>query len=345
MHQEILLYQILSGKVVCNVFGNTIHVNTPTPEHKMVAKQIYLDTMYESELDGVLTEDEMYKFIISYGFWSIEEESELETAATRIDGIKEEMYKNYAAYKSVQVEKLRTSLNKARIRAGMLFQKKHAYDIYTCTGLASIYQLQYLLSKNAFYEDGKPAIDIDNIFMQQLSEQYVLNRPNDNEIRQLSKFELWKSIWHSSKGSTSVFGVAASQLSDEQRNLISWSRLYDNINESMEPPTKEVLDDDDLLDGWLIIQHKKRENEKGGGDSSSYANRHGGAQEIFVPVETTEDARRVNSMNDIEGNITKKQRENLIKKYGRIEEQNLPDAQQKMLMQATQAFTEKMRHR
>ena len=43
------------------------------------------------------------------------------------------------------------------------------------------------------------------------------------------------------------------------KNIVMWSQLYDNVQESMDAPTKDVIKDDDLLDGWLIVQGKKRE--------------------------------------------------------------------------------------
>jgi len=327
------------------VLSNDVYVTTPTPEQKMAAQQLYLDILYEAELEGVLTESEMQAYMLAHGFWSIEEETELSTASTRIDALKEEMYSSYAAFKSTQVERLRRMLTKARTRAGELFRKRHNYDIYTCDGLATIHRLQYVLARTAVDIEGHAIVDMDDFYMRQLAEQYTLSKPSDEEIRQLSKSAIWQTIWHSSKGSTGVFGVPAVNFSDEQRNLISWSRLYDNINESMEPPEKTVLEDDDLLDGWLILQYKKREAEKQKGRSGGYGQRHGGAQEVFIPAETAEDARRIEGMNSFEGKITKRQRANLVKQYGRIEEQNMPDSRQEIMMEATKAFAERMKRR
>ena len=38
--------------------------------------------------------------------------------------------------------------------------------------------------------------------------------------------------------------------------------MYDNIQESMDCPTEDVINDDDMLDGWFIVQNRKREKDK-----------------------------------------------------------------------------------
>ena len=340
-NKELTLYQIMSGRIACTVLDNILYVKSPTPEQRLIAQQVYIDILYETEFEGILTEIQMKDLMIANSLWSLEEETELSTIATRIDNAKEEMYRHYAGFQSDKVDKLRKSLHKMRIHAGRLFQKKHAYDIYTCTGVATIYQLQYWLAHNTVDKDGQPVIDLDDFRMRSLSEQYAMNRPADNDIRQISKIDTWKSVWNSSKGSTSVFGVSAVLLSEEQRSLIGWSRLYDNIMEAAAPPEKVVLEDDDLLDGWLIVQHHKNEEEKGQGGEA--AKRHPGAQEIFIPVETYEDARRVEALNDAEARLTKQQRSRMVQRYGRVEEQHMPDSRMKIMMEAANMATQNIK--
>jgi len=345
MTQELTLYQIIAGKVACKILGDLLYVKSPTPEQKLMGLQIYQDTLLEAELDGVLTDTEMQTIMIQNGLWSPTEESELSTASTRMDTLKEEMYKRYSSFQSQQIERLRRLLIGLRTRAGELFKKKHAYDLYTCVGLATVYQLQTFLANNTYDSNGTVISEknIDDTYMRLLSEQYVNNKPTDFDVRQITKSGLWRSIWHASKGDNSIFGLPATFFSDEQRSLIGWSRLYDNIAEAVEQPDKIVLDDDDLLDGWLILQYKQRESERMKKPNDSL-NIQGGAQEVFIPVETIDDARRVAGMNDLASQMLKRQRLNLIQKQGRVEEQDMPDSQQEMIMEATRKFNEQIRN-
>jgi hypothetical protein len=204
-----------------------------------------------------------------------------------------------------------------------------------------------MLLHNSHFKDGRKLVDTnpDEVYVRILSERYANNRPGDNDLREVSKISLWRSIWHAAKGASSLFGVPAYALSDEQRSLIGWSRLYDNIAEAHETPDKAVLEDNDLLDGWLITQHKKRDEERKVQQGEKSGSRRNGAQEVFIPAETAEDAARIEGMNDAMTRITKKQRLKLIEEKGRVSEQHMPDSQQAILMQATQAFHDRMRNR
>jgi hypothetical protein len=130
-------------------------------------------------------------------------------------------------------------------------------------------------------------------------------------------------------------------LTDEQQNLIAWSKLYDNIHEHIEPPPSEVVEDDDLLDGWLILEQKKREKEQRerAGDDKG---KRGGAQEMFIPAETPEDAKRIEAMNEPGMAFIKRQRMATLKTQKVVSEQHMPDSKQQINVQAAQQFRDRM---
>ena len=85
-------------------------------------------------------------------------------------------------------------------------------------------------------------------------------------------------------------------LTDSQRILIAWSSLYESINEHPECHDTFVIEDNDMLDGWLILQRKGKGN---GRDPDGFIENEKikNAQEIFIPAETLEDAKRIHGMN------------------------------------------------
>jgi len=155
----------------------------------------------------------------------------------------------------------------------------------------------------------------------------------------LSKYDKWRMVWSSGRQEGRVFGRPSIELTSEQQSLIAWSKLYDNINEHPESPPKEVIDDDDLLDGWLILEQKKNKHKPGN-------NKHGkpGASEVFIPVESKEDAVRVGQMNDAKSRFIKAQRMAVLQKQGAVLEQNMPDSQQRLSIQAAQQFRERVKN-
>jgi len=68
-------------------------------------------------------------------------------------------------------------------------------------------------------------------------------------------------MWAAFKVNGVVFSQG-SQMTLQQQLLLMWSRMYDSIQESVEPPEMDVIEDDDMLDGWLSIQHDQKRQER-----------------------------------------------------------------------------------
>lgn len=341
----LLLHQVIAARMRCRVMGDTLYVVAPSLETKVSAQELYFEVLHDAELQGVMTDREIFQLLIDNNLWSVEEEEKLNTSPVRIDALKEDMYLRYASYQSKQVERDRHLLARLRKDVTDLFRRRHIYDMYTCQGLAMLYQLQYILSFTTLKQDGVP-LDfggLDDIYMRYLADDYINHKPSEAAIRQLAKCDAWKSIWMASKCGQSIFTIPAVLFTDEQRSLLGWSRLYDNVAESMECPDKEVIEDDDLLDGWLITQHKKRDAEKNSRDGENKSKN--GANEMFLPAETVDDAKRIAALNDPSAQIVKQQRMALLRKKGTVSEEKMPDSQQRLLMQATAEFHERMRRK
>ena len=282
--------------------------------------------------------------MIDNDLWSMDEEAELNSAPLRVDALKVEMYQRFAAFKSSRVEQARRMLKRLRIRQSVLARRRHAYDLYTQKGLAGTFKLQYLIAKNVKGVDAD-VIDLESQpewILRRVVEEYMHGRPTERDLRHLSKYSAWRMIWASGRQEGRVFGVPSTWLTDEQQNLIAWSKLQDNIQEHPEPPPKEVLEDDDMLDGWIIVEQKKREKEQRerAGDDKS---RKSGAQEMFIPADSKEDAKRIESMNESSAAFVKRQRMATLKQHKVVGEQHMPDSKQQISTQAAQQFRDKMR--
>jgi len=338
---ELLLNQVMSGRTRCCLNDKTFFVCPPSPAHKLEASIVYDEALADCSFRGILTEEQMMETLIRNGLWSVEEDSELKSIPIKVDGIKVQMYHDYVNFRSKRVEQNRRVLEKIRKRQTELARKRHKYDLYTDVGLAGAFKLQYLIEKNTVDEDeGRVFVgDISEIFMRKIIEEFMRNSPNDAELRELSKYEKWRLVWSSGRQEGRVFGVPSTWLTEEQQNLIGWSKLYDNVNEHPESPSKDIMDDNDLLDGWIIVEQKKREKDKQEGGGSG---RGGGQQEVFIPAESKEDAERINQMNDAGATLIKKQRAAALKQQGLVNEQHMPDSQQKINMQAAQQFRDRM---
>lgn len=303
----------------------------------------YQDTMYECSFKGVLTDEEMLQIMIDNDLWTMAEEAELNSVPIRLDALKVDMFQRHIAYQSRRVEQSRHMIGRLRKRQHELALRRHAYDFYTRTGLAHNVKMQYLISRNTTDANQQP-VDLDthnDWLVRQLLEVYSGSRPDELQLRALAQNGTWRMIWSSGRQEGRVFGVPSIWLTQEQQNLIAWSKLYDNINEHSEPPSKEVIEDDDMLDGWIILEQKKREKEQS--ERAGGSTKNPGAQELYVVAETSEDAKRVEAMNDPGMAFIKRQRMAVLKKKKVVGEQNMPDSQQQISIQAAQQFRDRMK--
>ncbi len=317
------------------------YISAPSPAHKMEAAFEYEDALYECSFHGVLTDEEMLQILLDNHLWTMDEETELNSAPMRIDALKVEMFKRHVSFQSSRVEQTRRIVRRLRKRQAELSVRRHAYDFYTQTGLARTIQMQYLIARNTKDGNQQP-VDLETCndwLLRNLLEAYSSNRPGELELRALAQYHVWRMIWSSGRQEGRVFGVPSTWLTQEQQNLIAWSKLYDNINEHPEPPDKDVVEDDDLLDGWIIVEQKKRENAKREQEGGKHKS---GAQEVYVMADTQDDANRINNMNDASTAFMKRQRAAVLKTKKVVGEQHMPDAKQQMSVQAAQQFRERM---
>jgi hypothetical protein len=87
----------------------------------------------------------------------------------------------------------------------------------------------------------------------------------ESDIRRVARSGTWRSKWMGSKknrGVKTLFDREMYDLTIDQFRLVYWSQVYDSAFESMEPPSDEVLEDDNLFDRWLDDQHQKRKAER-----------------------------------------------------------------------------------
>jgi len=332
----------MSGTTRCLIVDDVYYIHAPSPAHKLEAALEYQDTLYECSFQGVLTDEEMLQIMIDNDLWTMDEETELNSVPTRLDALKVEMYQRHVTFQSRRVEQVRHLVKRLRHRQHALAVRRHTYDFYTRVGLARTVQLQYLISRNTTDANHQP-VDLEtqnDWLVRQLLDVYASSLPGELELRALAQYPAWRMIWASGRQEGRVFGVPSIWLTQEQQNLIAWSKLYDNINEHSEPPDKEVIADDDLLDGWIIREQKKREkerSERAGGQQKA------GAQETYIMAETDDDAKRIEAMNDPSMAFIKRQRMAALKTRKVVGEQHMPDSQQQINVQAAQQFRDRMK--
>ena len=342
---EFLIAKILTGKTFLTFGGKTLVSYPPSVEDRFIAQQIYDDKYHEAIANGVSTKEQIYEYLIKYGHWTEEEEKLLEDEVpNQIDNLKVALYNSYANFNAR--DRIREELQSAKDKYAALSRKKMKFEADSAEGYASTCRDTYLICSSVYDEDEEKILNRydylgeDYAICQTIVSEYYNNYVHDNLTRYLSTQEPWRTIWSTAKTENGVFGRPAAELTNEQKSLLSWSRIYDNIYENPDCPPDIVIDDDDMLDGWMIIESRKRKDSKMKGLAEKLTNVKG--DEVYLMAETTEDAARIHNLNDNDGKmrIRNRQKEiDIAEKDGRkLKAQHTTDAQLQMRNQARESF-------
>lgn len=151
---------------------------------------------------------------------------------------------------------------------------------------------------------------------------------DNDQIRELAKMDLWRSIWNCNKiHGGLLFNRTPTDYSRDQINLCSFSIMYDNVFEHPESPNEKIIDDNDALDGWLILQRKKSDSEKLKNEKLTKNSKIANSQEQFIMASSPEEAELIYNMNTDDAKNIIKQRFELIDKKGQVKDFEFADRQ------------------
>lgn len=176
--------------------------------------------------------------------------------------------------------------------------------------------------------------DSDTELIHYLCAKYFETVISTSAIRIIARSGEWRNIWNAAKNTGQLFDNSNSAWSSSQKELAYWSHAYDSVFEAYERPSKDIIEDDDLLDSWFIRQADKIDarSKKSAVENQAAKTKKHGRQEQFIMTDK-KGAKRVYDANDpmSRARILAKQR--LIEKHGEVREQDMPDSQLEMKQQ------------
>ncbi len=340
--REFFISVIRSGNVYVKTKNKRLCIKPLTYIQSIDSIDVYNESYDQALMDGLMTEEEAESVMISKGVWTSEDDERLEGLKKDMEKLKIEIYNNRK--KPQMREAIRKYLRAGESSTFDLIQKKHAYYSNTCEGVATLDKSSWIIRNTTF--DGSRLYDFSDYTVESIQAKWRESIFEENIIRELARNDPWKSLWNlKDKINIKLFyNEDDSEITDNQKNLSIWSLLYDNIQESMEPPPQDVVEDDDVLDGWFIVQNKKREQEKLEREfENKTSDKVKNAHEVFVMSSSKEEAEAVNSMNDIHNRNIKKQRQAKIKARGTVKQHQFEDEILQKRSEANNKFRDHMR--
>jgi hypothetical protein len=318
-----------------------IFIHHPTLDLKYDAQTRYAEAYEFAKDAGVLEIDDIVECLKSYQMWSDDKDKLLnDLLPEKIENLKVDIFK--ANMEIDRREALREELRKSEKSLAALYNAKHNFDNFSCLGIALITKLEYILKSCCKHEDGKEC-DWSNVNLKEIIQFYNENTIDEVMYRELARTEPWSSIWSAGKRNNRIFDKSAPEMSEEQTKLISYSHFYDQIREHPECPHESIIEDDDMLDGWLILQKRERDKDQ---NEKTLDNRITNekilnSQEIFIVAKNDDELAKINNLNSSHAKAIKQSRLNTVQKKGEALDEDFPDVRRDLTVQLNKMETQR----
>lgn len=344
-NKEYIVSRIISGYIPCYIYNpiadeyQSLVIGRLESADSLFVHEVYGNAFREGELMGLLTHDELIDELISRDLWSFEKEQQLQESIVNLENTKLELYKNHLK-RSTTSAQLRLDIRHIKAHISNLEGQKHKYDHMTLEGYAQLVRMRHRTARSLRYLTDKKVFDNDEYCffpfpIQQAVEVYKHAQLNEADFREIARTEPWRSYW--SLARDNPFKYHRMEWTDEQSMVAMWARLFDSVIENPDFPGDYLFEDDDCFDGWLIEQKNKREAESKQRQADGLLPENQKIRdsgEIFIMVETPEDAARIESMNSAESKVYKRQKLGSIPEGGSIREEDMPFVQKQMAMES-----------
>lgn len=329
------LSRILSGYLIFTFNDKQYKLKYPDISIKYEA-DILADQEFENiKFSGWPTKDSIVYDLINLGLWTFDGDTKLKSLEKLIEDTKVELYKS--SFNPVKVKKIRKNLEGHQNSYNRLYSKRHCFDYITIEGYCDNVKNQYLLLHSIYNEDNNLIEDLYNnsILFNKLCEIINQQSIEISMFKKIARSDIWRNYWSANK--ENLFGKATIDWTDEQKTLVVLTKMYDNAYEHPECPSDNVIEDDDMFEGWMILQ--KRENEKNKNKNKiekSLSGKLNNAGEVFIIAESKEEAQVIHDLNDAQGQGIINERKQALNRFGQVEEQQFPDSQRSILLQTQQ---------
>jgi len=336
---ELLLYRVLSGKILFTYKNEQYELKNSSVDIKYEAQILYDSIINDEKYNDWIRTEDLDDMLISLGLWSKDTNKIIKDIEKKIERSKVDMFLSAAL--SDKVKKIKRSLSEYRNQLNKIMDYKNDLFSHTLEGYASSIKNEYILCNTVFKNNMR-------VFPKQVSSDqasYIyfndlvteVNKKNIgiDSYKELARSSMWRSYWNCNK--EKVFNKAVCDWTDDQRTTVSVTRMYDNIYDHPECPSDNVIEDDDMLDGWMIHQREKNQKAKKQAQIDEMNPKLKNAQEVFLIPQSKEEIEDIIGLNSPDSLRRMKEKMNYVQQVGSVDDGNLPDVRMDLMSQASQS--------
>lgn len=298
---DLKLYRIINGYFNIQIKDQNYRIVYPDNKKKYEAEKIYVSLIEDSRFDTeYLNSSQLEKILIHNEIWSKEQQEQLNSIDEQIDKLKIRLYENYT--KEEIKQQAQFELKTLRTYQYELLSKKHSLDYLTLDFFANNIKNQYLISQCILTDNGDQIFDVDYYKMDLDLLRNIINEIDKHQItaedlRLICLGDTWKRY----VCQDNIFGPSI-YLNDDQINLLSLQKMYDNVRQHPECPEENIIEDADALDGWFLYQKEKnKKNKKKNEALNKVRGKVSGHDFVYVITQDKAEASAVEDLNDNRG--------------------------------------------
>lgn len=335
---ELLLYRILCGKLYFFYNGEKYELRSPDYDTRYNSQLLYNSILNDEKYNDWIREEQLNYVLISLGLWTKDTITIIKDIEKKIDNTKVDLFKSAAFMDKVKT--LKKTLNQYKMQLSKILESKINLMNNTLEGYALSIKNEFIIC-NTLYKNNKKVFT-KNIENNQNSYSYFNNLVNEinkytigiSDFKELVRHQLWKTYWNSNK--QNPFNSSILDLTDDQRTLVNISRMYDSIYDHPECPSESIIEDDDMLEGWMILQKRKNEQIKNQQKIDTLNPKLKNSQEVFLMADSKESFEEIMSLNSPESRYRMSEKLAYVGANGTATDSQLPDVQRDLQNKANQ---------
>jgi hypothetical protein len=336
---EKLIHRIISGKQLINYENSLYELLSASMEIKLKSFIVY-DEFYENNLfsDSFLLEEEIKKLLIDLEILYIDYEKDMKGLENKLENFKVELFQNY--FDRTKKSSIKKQIDNIRKRYNELYSLSHSLDFLTLQNYCSNIKNEFIISNTLFFYNTKNlvfknGIEDYNLF-NNIAQTISNNILDISVLKELARSDFWRNYYTVHKNH--LFPYSVIEYSEEQKAMVSISIMYDRIYEHPECPDKDIISDDDALEGWMIYhqrQNKKEKKEKG--VNSMLSGKVGRSQEVFLMAGNEEQKEDILGLNSTNSNLRRQQKMSAVfSSATSVRDAELPDVKDSIRKQLSE---------
>lgn len=345
-NKDIGLYlsRILSGFYIFSFNNTKYKLVYPDISIKYEA-ELYAQEEYDNnKFNDWIKEEEIVYLLTDLGMWNPKGDEQLKNMEKEIDDHKVNLYKSIL--NPNKVRSIKQNLQQLRKAYYKNNEIRHSLDHLTIEGFSTILKNQYMLIHSIRNMDNSLLFnnlkETDYTVLNKISSIINNNIIEMSKLKQIARSDIWRNYWSANKDN--IFNKACINLTDEQKSLIVVTKMYDSAYDHPDCPSDNIIEDDDMFDGWMIYQ--RRENEaiknKNKAEKLLDGKNLGNAQEVFLMADSREEADNIYNLNNNGSrHIINERNAIILNSKQDIQATDLPDVQRNLQMESNRQLLSK----